>query len=114
MPPRATLSSWQPRQMASSGRSISSATAIRPQLEGVAVRVEMRRVTPGPPAVLAWIDVVAARQHEAVEAGEQRRGFDLARHLHRRAAGRGDRVGVSRVIQVDDAAEQQLRHAAHA
>ena len=94
-PPRRTFSSWKPRQIASVGRSRSSAASSSAQLAGVAVR--LRRVGRGVAvgAVVGRVDVDAAREDDPVEHVERLLDRVLARrHDERPPAGLLDRVDV--------------------
>ncbi len=71
MPPQATFSTWMPRQMARIGRSRLRASLHQRDLELVALRRHfddrgMRRL-----AVARRRDVVAAGEHQAVDAVER-------------------------------------------
>ena len=91
VPPSSTLSTWQPRQMASTGRSAAQGRGQQRPLAGVADGVDPAHLWIGFLAVGAGVDVAAAAEHQTVEHGDDLVGT-RARALGR-AAGRGHQQG---------------------
>ena len=100
VPPRCTLSSCSPRQIASTGRSRSSAAASSASSRSSRARsTRTRRVRLF--AVQRGVDVGAAGEHERVHPGGDRAGVGARGHVHRQRARRGELVGVAREVDLD-------------